>query len=92
MPSRRLEHAHHQPLRDTRPRTARGPLVILWIFPWMIGASLVLGGYLRHRHVRRILALEQGLVPVRLEAGLTDRTSSVRRAVPSGAERGQRGS
>jgi len=63
--------------------------VILWIFPWMIGASLVLGGYLRHRHVQRILALEQGLVPLRFEAALMDRRSSARRAVTSGAERGR---
>jgi hypothetical protein len=66
--------------------------VILWIFPWMIGASLVLAGYLRHRHDQRILALEKRLVPVRLEAGLARRTISARRAVRSGAERDQRGS
>ena len=43
--------------------------MILWIFPWMIGASLVLGGYLQYRHGHHLVALEDALVSVRLEAG-----------------------
>jgi hypothetical protein len=90
MPSRRLENAHHQPLRGTRPRT-RGVLVILWIFPWMIGASLVLGGYLHYRHSRQLAALEDALVFERLEAGL-GRHPIVDRPLTSGSRRDQRGS
>jgi len=80
MPSRRLENAHHHALRGTCPRTARGELVILWIFPWMIGASLVLGGYLHFRHGRQLAALEDALVSVRLEAGLGRQVTAERPA------------
>lgn len=35
----------------------------------MIGASLVLGGYLQYRHGQQLVALEDALGSVRLEAG-----------------------
>ena len=56
--------------------------MILWIFPWMIGASLVLGGYLQYRHGRHLVALEGALVPVRLKAGL-ERQATADRPVSS---------
>ena len=84
MPSRRLEHAHHQALRATRPSAVRGELVILWIFPWMIGASLVLGGYLHYRHGQHLVALEEALVSVPLEAG-RGRQGTAERPVTSGS-------
>ena len=84
MPSRRLENAHHQALRGTHPQTARGELVILWIFPWMIGASLVVGGYLQYRHGHHLVALEDALGSVRLEAGL-GRQATNDRPVTSGS-------
>jgi len=53
---------------DVVAGSIRGPVVILWIFPWMIGASLVLAGYLRYRHGQRIVAAASRLIPVRVEA------------------------
>jgi hypothetical protein len=57
--------------------------VILWIFPWMIGASLVLGGYLQVRHGRRLVALEDALVSVRLEAARGRQVAADRPATSS---------
>ena len=60
---------------DVDAGSIQDPVVILWIFPWMIGACLGLAGYLRHRHDEKVLAEACQLVPVRVE------TRSARQAV-----------
>ena len=50
----------------------------------MIGASLVLGGYLQYRHGQQLVALEDALGSVRLEAG-RGRQATADRPITSGS-------
>ena len=50
--------------------------MIIWIFPLVVGAGLVLAGYLMDRGGRRSRALEDALVPVRLEPEPERRTKN----------------
>ncbi len=54
-------------MADVDTGSIQEPVVILWIFPWMIGACLGLAGYLRYRHGEKVLAEACQLVPARVE-------------------------
>jgi hypothetical protein len=54
-------------MADVDSGSIQDPVVILWIFPWMIGACLGLAGYLRYRHDAKVLADACHLVPARVE-------------------------
>ncbi|HSO96485.1 MAG TPA: hypothetical protein VLV81_10635 [Acidimicrobiia bacterium] len=51
--------------------------MILWIFPAVIGASLVLAGYLRYRLDKQFLDVAGKLIPARVEARSGRQTSTV---------------
>lgn len=60
--------------------------MIIWIFPLMVGAGLVLAGYLMERGGRRSRALEDALVPVTLDPERERRTK-----IDGGGDKSDRG-